>query len=353
MRARQRLWCGVVAATALCGRWAGAQTLDRRQLERFEEALRQEGQAVVRLADAAAAGHARPSDFSIEWHNDFLKAQAGTFVPFIVTLPHTERRMPAVLLYVRLARRPDLGSARPDVAFEEMYPVDLPSGPEPVRISRGFSVPAGEYDLTVVVRERQRAEVRGRQPMAAILRRPLRVPDYVLEDLTTSTVMLADRVSVLTRPPDPATLVDRPYAIGPREVQPRLNRVFSRTEELTVVFLVYHPMLTREKHFDLEVEYHFFRQGTLAARKAGTSAVEGVLPAAQPRERYVTRTQPQRFNPVVLGPQFEPAAGQPVLAGQSVPLSGFEPGDYRLAITVTDLVAGRTIARQVTFTVAP
>jgi hypothetical protein len=170
--------------------------------------------------------------------------------------------------------------------------------------------------------------------------------------LATSTVILAERVGVLASPPDPDGLQERPYAIGTRDVQPRLSRVFRRTEELTVVFLVYHPTLTTEKHFDLEVEYHFFRQGpeVEGPPRGGSSPA---LPAAGTGERYFIRTEPQRFNPMVLGPHFEPSTGQPVLAGQSVPLSAFEPGDYRLAITVTDLVAGRAIARQVTFSVRP
>ena len=39
------------------------------------------------------------------------------------------------------------------------------------------------------------------------------------------------------------------------------------------------------------------------------------------------------------------------MAGQGVPLAGFQEGDYRLAIKVTDLIAGRSISREVRFTV--
>lgn len=367
MRARQRLWWGVVVAIAVCGRLAAAQHLDRRHLERLAQSLRQEGQAVVTLADAAAAGQARRSDFSIGWHNDYLKAQAGTFVPFVVTMTGADLRTPAVLLYMRLTPRSASGadgrrSERPARAvppvdggytFEEIYPVDVSAGLDAVRFSRGFSAPPGEYDLTLVVRERESESDRGRRRMVAILRRPLSVPDYSAPELSTSTLILAERIVALATPPDPASLVERPYAIGLREVQPRLDRVFRPTDELIVVFLVYHPTLTREKLFDLEVEYHFFRQDRPAGGDDGPAPAGQVLPVARPGETYVNRTQPQRFTPQVLGPQFEPSAGQPVLAGQSVPLSEFEPGDYRLAVTVTDLVAGRTIARQVIFTVEP
>jgi hypothetical protein len=52
-----------------------------------------------------------------------------------------------------------------------------------------------------------------------------------------------------------------------------------------------------------------------------------------------------------MGPHFDPGAGQPVMAGQGVPLSGFPEGQYRLAIRVTDIIAGKTITRDVAFTV--
>jgi hypothetical protein len=353
MTTRQRIWCGVVAAAAVYARLAAAQAPDRRQIEQIEQTLRQEGQAIVALADAATSGQARSADFTIGWHHDFLKAQAGTFVPFVVTLAGTDLQVPAVLLYVRLARPPGTAVGRP-LVVEEIYPIEFANGTDPIRITRGFSAPPGEYDLTVVVRERERerADLRGRRPHAAVLSRPLRVPDYSVPELTTSTVMLAERISPLVRAPDAAALPERPYALGTREVQPRLDAAFRQTEELTVVFLVYHPAVTLDKHFDLEVEYHFFRRDRGVEDSEGPTSRQG-LPAVGTGERYVSRTQPQRFNPGVLGPQFDPAAGQPVLAGQSVPLSAFVPGEYRLAITVTDLVAGRAIAREVTFSVRP
>jgi hypothetical protein len=41
------------------------------------------------------------------------------------------------------------------------------------------------------------------------------------------------------------------------------------------------------------------------------------------------------------------------MAGQGVPLAGFEEGEYRLAIKVTDMVSGRSIERHLLFTVRP
>jgi hypothetical protein len=342
MRAKERFALGVIAAVAVGGRLAAQQSLDRRQAERVERALRQEGEAVVALADAADS-QSGPADFFLDWHNDFLKARTGTFIPFIVSIDASHLKAPAALLYVRAARRPaadprdrpnrriGAGSAVTRFPFEEIYPVDFASEEgQLVRVVRGFSLEPGEYDMTVVVREREHDD-RRRKRMAAVLRRPLSVPDFSSSELSASTVILADRLTVL---PESTTseLQAHPYVIAGRDIQPAADRVFRRSEELIVVFLVYNPVVTPDKQFDLEVEYHFYR-------KTGGG------------DTYISRTEPQRFIPASLGPQYDPAAGHPILAGQGVPLTSFEEGVYRLAIKVTDRISGRSLRREVSFTV--
>jgi hypothetical protein len=352
----------VAAVSLLSARTLDAQTLDRRQIDRIEQTLRQEGEEVVALADAAAAGEPVPGDFVLSFHNDYLKAQTGTFIPFMVVVAAKGSQADAALMYVRAVRSRvggpddsrDRGRGRrppPPAAgypFEEIYPVTLAPG-QPVRIIRGCSLPPGRYELTVVVRERERQDVRGRRRAAGALRQVLEVPDFSSTDLMTSTVMLADALTVLPAPPGEHELSERPYVIGNREVQPATDALFRPSEELIVVFLVYNPAVTPAKHFDLEVEYHFFRKNRAGEEGAGPAAPAGV--AALAGERYFNRTEPQRFNPAILGPTFDPAAGQPVLAGQGVPLAGFPGGEYRLSVRVTDLVAGRSLERHVTFTV--
>jgi hypothetical protein len=119
---------------------------------------------------------------------------------------------------------------------------------------------------------------------------------------------------------------------------------------LVVVLLVYNQTVTPEKHFDIQVEYHFF-QRVAAGRKPEGVAAATPHPPARDGERYFNHTDPQRFNPAIMGMQFDPGAGRPVLAGQGIPLGTFDPGDYRLAIKVTDLLSGRFVTRDVTFTV--
>ena len=337
----------MLAAVGVAGCVLAAQEPDSREAQRAATALRLEGEAVVGLADAAAAGETVPADFTLDCRIDLFKAQPGTFVAFVLRVETREASSPSALLYVRAARRrPESGKlARLDGPpggdapmvfhpFEEIYPITLAGGQAPVRIARGFSLPAGEYDLTFVVRAREGEpeRVRRRPPPAAVLRRPLSVPDFGAGQLTTSSVILADRLTVLPEAEPAGQAAERPYVLGNREVHPATDSEFGRNEELVVAFLVYDPAVRPDKHFDLQVEYHFFR-------KTGAG------------EEYFNRTEPQRFNPAVLGPSFDPSGGQPVLAGQGVPLAEFREGEYRLSIRIKDLVSGQDVERDVTFTV--
>ncbi len=160
-----------------------------------------EGEAIVALADAAMRRRARalrsrPRTGS----NDFLKAQQGTFVPFVVTIdaPALTRPSAAALRAAgrarrRAARAPSVadvgrGRLRPsNRAFpvEEIYPIDV-RRPPVQRVSRAVSRrQPGEYDLVVVVRERVDPEQPALPRRAGVLTRRLdsaRFPDRRADD---------------------------------------------------------------------------------------------------------------------------------------------------------------------------
>jgi hypothetical protein len=345
------------------------------QDDRLEQLHRREGEALIALADAALAGRSVPADLTINWRHDVLKAQQGTFVPFVVTIDRVSPPLPAILLYVRLIERsaalrpPPADTPRGDgtssarsrrdedsmaaSAVEEVYPVDLRSAPPgPIRVSRGFSVRAGEYDLIVVARERVDPAHPSARRRAATLTKRLTLPDFAPAELTTSSVMLADSLTVLDAAPPAEQAAERPYLIGLSEIQPAADNVFRRDEELIVVFLVYNPFVTPERKFDIEVEYHFFIKAAPGGRGGdGDVGSDTARPAVGKGERYFNHTKPQRFTPAIMGPGFDPTAGQPLMAGQGVPLAAFPEGEYRLAIRVTDVVTGKSIVRDVSFTV--
>lgn len=330
---------------------------DRGRQVRLDEALKREGDALVDLADAAMKGRALPAAFGIRWGNDFFKAQPGTFVPFTLTIDKLTRPSPGALVYVRVVARgaAPAGGRRPDVfAYETIFSVEPDSlTGEPLRLRRGFAVPPGRYSVYVALRERPADLLaRGRPPgprRSSVLIHELDVPDFWTEGLTTSTVIVADRVEQLGEPIPPGRLDEDPYVVGTTRIHPASRSDFGRGGELIVVFLVYNPSVGPDKHFDVQVDYHVYRK--VRDGDPPGDRVPAQRAPARPGERYVTRTNPQRFNPPLMGTHFDPAGGQPVLAGQGILLSGFEDGEYRLGITVTDLLSGKTVARDVAFTV--
>ena len=334
--ANASLLIAVIAAASV--HTSESQATDARAQARADDVLRREGEAVIALADRAMSGRQPPPDFPMTWRNDFLKAQPGTFVPFTVTVDVAVRSLPGALMYVRVVSR-DVGAdkrrATAPYPYETIFPLEYDDvASQPVRIQRGFAIAPGHYTVYVVVRERI-SESRGRRdpgPKASVLVQGLDVPDFWTGELTTSTVILADRLETLSAPIPPARLEEDPYVVGSSRIYPASGTAFRRGSELVVVFLIYNPRVGTDKQFDVQVDYHLYRKNR-----------EG--------ERYVTRTNPQRFNPSLMGPYFDPASGQPVLAGQGILLSEFEAGEYRLGITVTDLVARKTVSRDVAFSV--
>jgi hypothetical protein len=332
---------------------------ERNRQDRLEDARLREGALLVRLADTAMNGRAE-SDFAIEWRNDFFKAQTGTFVPFTVTVERAKLSAANALMYVRAVRR-DAARPAPGRARQVRYPFDLifavdlaGPGEGPVRITRGFAVPAGEYDVYVALRERA-SDPPSSEPRlkAAVLKQPLSVPDFWDGSLTTSSVILADRIDALPGPPPPDDVLERPYIIGENEIHPAADSSFRRDRELIVVFLIYNGSVSADRNFDIQVDYHLFRSvpaGT-APDVAASRDAEGDHPAARDGERYMTHTNPQRFKPSLMGAHFDPAAGHPMMAGQGILLSSFQEGEYRLGITVTDLLSRKSLSRDVTFRV--
>ena len=184
---------------------APEQVTDRRAQADIDESLRREGEAVIALADLAMNAKGHPSDFGLEWRNDFLKAQPGTFVPFTITVD-TALRATAALMYVRIVTREtplDRRRGAPPYAYETILPIEMEaSRSQPLRVRRGFAVAPGRYTAFVVVRERA-AQNRGRReppPKASVLVQELDVPDFWTGELSASTVMLAERVEPLTAP---------------------------------------------------------------------------------------------------------------------------------------------------------
>ncbi len=341
-------------------------------------AQQQEIQNLVRVADGAMSGQPAPSDFPIQFQNDFLKAQ-GTrvWVPITLTLDPAKLTSSALTLYLRVVPRgttappappaaapnakdnkdkdkktdgkaaPAAAPAGPAYPYEDASFMDVkPAGPgQPIRILRGIGVPAGSYDLYIVLHERSASGTAPAAPPAAaaapaasgktsVLKQPLDVPNYGSGEFATSTVILAERVEQLATAITPDQQSEHPYAFGQTEIVVAPDRKFKKSQELIVLLQIYNPMVTAEKKFNLEATYTFYQQD------GGT-------------EKRFNSTAPQTFSAESMGAAFDPSGNSSIQAGQGVPLQSFPEGLYRLEIKITDKLSAKVLTQNANFTVTP
>ncbi|HTL44347.1 MAG TPA: hypothetical protein VL262_08390 [Vicinamibacterales bacterium] len=318
-------------------------------------------QSLVRLTDSAMMGQPAPSDFPIEFQNDFIRAQgARVWIPMTLTIDSSKLSNPAgepMTVYLRVAprgmtappppppapkdskdkKKKDAKNPEPPppspYAFEDFAQIEPhPSAPgQPIRIMRGLGVPAGNYDLYIALQERGPTP-----PKTAVLKQPLDVPNYASE-FSTSSVIIASETKQLPSAITPEQQADHPYSFGTNEIVVSPDHVFKKAQEMLILLQVYNPTITADKKFSVQVTYTFFKQG----------------PAGESR---FNATAPQDLTPETLGPAFDPsAADRSIQAGQGIPLQSFPDGKYRLEITITDKDASpaKTLTQSVNFTVTP
>lgn len=314
------------------------------------EAQTREIQSIVQLFDAVAKGAPAPNDFSVQWvREDVIKAQGNRqYVPFTVTLDRAATTGNTVTVYWRVvskapapaaAAAPAGGGAAPAApaapttfAFEDMNTATLPAQ-GPVRISRAFSVPAGPYDVFVLIKEPTSTEKNAAPPKASLIQHAVEIPDLWTAELNTSSVIIAERIEPLAAPLTPQQQSERPYAMGSMEIVPAVDMDFAKTQELGMFLLIYNARLDPANKPDVSVEFNFYV-------------------TADGAEKFYNKTAPQDLNAKTLPPQFDVAAGHQLQAGQVIPLASFPAGAYRLEVKVTDKIANTSVVRNVNFTVA-
>lgn len=354
---RRRALLRAVATALLCS--TADVAAQKKDDKKQQEAQQRDVQALVKAVETAVTGQPPPSDFPIQFQNDFLKAQDGmTYVPFTLTIDSAKLPPQPVAMYIRAMSRG--GSAAAATAppaekdrkqddkkkdqkepspfpFEGLHVIDVKAPPagQPIRLSRALSVPGGEYDLYIAIKERGPADQKDSKTApqkTSVLKQPLTVPNYWNGEFTTSTVILADKAEQLTAQLTPEQQTERPYALGAFEITPAADGRFGKKEELLIFLQVYNSGVTPEGKPNLEVEYNFHQ-------KTGDA------------EKYFNRTPPQQLNAETLPKQFDIKAGHQIVAAQGIPLEMFPEGDYRVEVKITDKISGKSITRSAAFTV--
>ena len=319
-----------------------------------DEAQKREIQSIVKSVDDLAAGQPGANDLSMTWlREDVLKAQGQKeYVPFTVQIDPSKVGGGTVAFYWRVVSKS--GAAAPaaepgkkddkkdkdkksDYAYEDISFLPVTAGQPSMKISRSFTVPAGNYDVFLIAKEPtpEKAPKNAPPPKMSAIKQSVTVPDFWNSELQTSSVIVAQRIDPLPAPLTPQQQADRPYALGMMEILPTFETKFTKKAELSTFMLIYNPKVDGANKPDVSVEYNFYQKL-----------------AGQP-EKFFNKTNPQNLNAQTLPPNFDFAAGHQLQSGQAVPLASFPEGDYRLEIKVTDKIANKTLTREVNFTVTP
>ena len=338
------------------------EELEQEQQNQLEDWERAELESLVEAVRAALQGRLALAGNPVELQTNFLKGVDGlTYVPFTVTVDPEQisHAKMAMYLYVTAHQDPSASAAPaaptdalrflrrgvpvpssvPQAVFEDAYFIDVlaeSANGGPIHLSRAFTVPGGDYDIYVALRDSMGGPVDEGEDQEKtkilMVREQVSVPNLWTTELQTSSVLVTKLVEPLTAPLTPDEQVEQPYTLGTTRIVPKHDRLFGKQDELSLVLLVYNALLTDDQKPDLTIEYNFHQR-----------TGEG--------EAFFNKTNPQQFNAQTLPPGFDVALGHQIVAGQSVPLSLFPAGDYRLEITISDNEGGTSVTRDVHFTV--
>jgi hypothetical protein len=326
----------MVVALVISATFAVAQQAPKKDDKKRNKQEQQEIEQLVKLVDDVMAGKPAPTDITMSLEPFFMKSQEQrTFVPFMLNVnnaPKTDS-----VLYVRVVNP----SAVPDPKAKKVeYPWDdihfVPAAQlagDPVKLSRVFMTTAGTYDVYIAFKDRVPEKApKGTMPKMGVLKTSVTVPDFYNGELATSTILVADKVNMLTAQISPDEARERPFVFGLQELVPAADMEFKKTEELSIFFQVYNSGLDSAGKPDLTLEYEFHKT-------EGTG------------EKFFNKTNPQVVNAASLPPQFDPAKF-PVPGGITVPLASFGEGAYRLNIKITDKASGKPpLVKDIKFTV--
>jgi hypothetical protein len=318
----------VVGSTAVFAQQAKPTTQKRSKQEQAEI------EQLVKLVDSVMAGQPAPSDIQMSLTPFFLKSQEQrTFVPFALNVtgaPSTD-----AVLYVRVvnpASQPDPKAKKVEYPWDDIHFITSAQlSSSGGRLNRVFMAPPGTYDVYIAMKERLPEKAKNQVAKAGVLKTQVTVPDFWNGELQTSSVIVTDKVNMLTAAPSPEEARERPFVFGAQELIPALDATFTKNEQLATFFQVYNASLDAAGKPNLVMEYNFHR-------KEGGS------------EKFFNKTNPQTINATNLPPTFDPAKF-PVPGGIEVPLTTFPEGDYRLEIKITDKNNNKIVTRDVNFTV--
>jgi hypothetical protein len=300
--------------------------------------------------DVASGKTPAPADVKLKLQSHFLKSAQNVYVPYILEISGGKFTNFPVAMYVRAVKKgaaaaPAVAAAPakegeapkpPDFAFADVYFLTEKSivpGPTPdtTQVPRALELPSGDYDLFIALSERQPKDKKLGPAKSVVMTQPLAVPD-LSKGLMTSNVILAKSLDPAPEQLTGQQQLEQPFTISGYRVTPTFESSFPKSGELLFVFFVYNEGVAASGKPEVDVDYNFYRAS---------------------EEKPFSKLATQSFNATTLPAEFNLNAGHQVFVGQGIPLTSFNPGDYKLEIKITDKISSQSVTRNVPFTVAP
>ncbi len=264
-----------------------------------------------KLLDTIAASQPSIDPKRFRTHYDFFLAEDGS-TSVLVTLGILRSDPPEDwMVYARFSD----GAASYDLARPDSFRTsEAARNVDGFRLYQGrVSVPPGIYSLFIGVRNAATGELFS-------LGERVQVPSFRDETFKLSGITLAAQLGEGPSAGDP------PFLVGRLLVIPKMAPVYKTGSELAYYFQVYHAGKDPQSgEARLDLTYHF-----LVAEK-------------------VQKTGELSFSPLGKPLAFTDQPG--LVHGYSFPLTGWPAGDFKLQVTVTDRVTGRSADSEVRFSV--
>ena len=223
----------LVVSAIFAASGAAAQTAPKKDEKKRSKQEQAEIETLVKTVDGVMAGQPAPGDITMTIEPFFMKSQeARTFVPFVLSLTNAPKTDSA--LYIRVVNP----SAVPDPKAKKVeYPWDdihfVPAAQiaaDAPKLNRVFMATAGTYDVYIAFKERL-AEKAPKNTVAKIgvLKTQVTVPDFYNAELNTSTILVADKVNMLTAAIGPDEARERPFVFGVQELMPAPDMEFKKS----------------------------------------------------------------------------------------------------------------------------
>jgi len=345
---------GALAVLILAGILASPSfAQEARKLSKEEVA---DYQAVHALVDNVMAGkQPAPADAKVTFKPHFLKSGTDIYIPYTVELEPGKLSGTPLVMYVVAIRKPVAGAAEtpapaapaaqggragrggragapggPSVAFEDVaFITPKPDG----TIQRALELMPGDYTLYLTISEKP-ADPKDKKAVpakAVVSTQTLTVPD-LLSGLSTSSVILAKDIQPATVQLSGQQQLEEPYTVSGYKITPSPVSSFPKSGELLWVFYIYNEKEAASGKPDVAVDYNFFKAG---------------------EEKPFVNMPSAAYNASNLPPEFNLSAGHMVFVAQGVPLTTFNPGEYKVQMKITDKTNNQSVTRDVPFTVTP